>query len=58
MGEGTLGIDFAACLRTLDELGFEGWVVIENSRSDVSPLRSAEINAAYLRGLGYAPEMI
>lgn len=58
LGEGSLGIDFAACLRTLDELGFDGWVVVENSRSDVSPLRSAEINAAYLRGLGYAPETI
>ena len=29
-------------------------VVIENSRSDVSPARSAQFNADYLRGLGYS----
>jgi len=58
LGQGTLGIDFAACLRTLEELRFAGWVVVESSRSDVSPLHSAEVNAAFLRGLGYAPDAI
>jgi len=53
MGQGTLGIDFAAILANLEAIEFPGWVVIEQSRSDVSPLRSAEVNAAYLRGLGY-----
>ena len=55
MGEGTLSIDFAAILRDLDSAGFPGWVVVEQSRSDVSPLRSAEVNAAYLQSLGYDP---
>jgi inosose dehydratase len=55
MGEGTLGIDFAAILRDLESAGFPGWIVVEQSRSDISPLRSAEVNAAYLRSLGYDP---
>lgn len=54
LGQGTIGIDFPGLLRALDARGFAGWVVIENSRSDVSPLTSARINAAYLTDLGYA----
>jgi inosose dehydratase len=55
MGEGMLDIDFAAILEDLESVQFPGWVVVEQSRSDVSPLRSAEVNAAYLRSLGYDP---
>jgi inosose dehydratase len=55
MGEGSLGIDFAAILRELEATRFPGWVVVEQSRSDVSPLQSALVNAAYLRQLGYDP---
>ena len=55
MGQGTLGIDFAAILADLEAVAFPGWVVVEQSRSDVSPLRSAEVNAGFLRGLGYDP---
>jgi len=53
LGQGTIGLDFPTLLRALDARGFTGWVVIENSRSDVSPLASARINAAYLTELGY-----
>lgn len=53
LGEGTLGIDFPAFLHTLQEINFGGWIVVETSRSDESPLRSAQINAAYLERLGY-----
>lgn len=56
MGQGTVGIDFAACLRELEASDFGGWVVVEQSRSDVSPLESAKANAAYLQGLGYRPD--
>lgn len=56
MGEGTLGIDFGAVLAELEAQEFASWVVVEQSRSNVSPLRSAEINAAHLRKLGYRPE--
>ncbi|CAN5856975.1 hypothetical protein BH24CHL4_BH24CHL4_22560 [soil metagenome] len=55
MGEGTLDIDFAAILADLDAVSFPGWVVVEQSRSDISPLHSAEVNAAYLKTLGYDP---
>lgn len=54
LGQGTVGIDFAAILRDLDARQFAGWVVIENSRSDLSPATSARINADYLTGLGYS----
>jgi inosose dehydratase len=55
MGQGSLGIDFAAILRDLEAVNFPGWVVVEQSRSDVSPRHSADINAAFLRSLGYDP---
>jgi inosose dehydratase len=54
LGQGTIGLDFPALLRALEARDFAGWVVIENSRSDVSPLASARANAAYLTGLGHA----
>ena len=55
MGQGTLDIDFAAILSDLESVHFPGWVVVEQSRSDISPLHSAGVNAAYLRALGYDP---
>jgi sugar phosphate isomerase/epimerase len=55
MGEGSLGIDFAAILAELEVMKFPGWVVVEQSRSDASPLESARVNAACLRRLGYDP---
>lgn len=54
LGEGSLGIDFPAFLKHLDEQQYAGWVVVEQSRSDLSPLYSAQVNADYLRGLGYS----
>ena len=51
MGRGTLGIDFAACLRELESQGFAGWCVVEHSISAVSPLHSAQANAAFLDSL-------
>ena len=53
LGRGTLGIDFPAILRMLVERRFAGWVVLEQSQSEVSPLESARVNAGFLRGLGY-----
>jgi len=54
LGQGTLGIDFAGLLAALEAKSFGGWVVLEQSQSDVSPLESARINAAYLEVLGYS----
>ncbi len=53
MGRGTIGLDFSAILRELQAQSFFGWVVIEQSISDVSPAHSAQINADYLKQLGY-----
>ena len=58
MGQGTIGIDFAAILDELARADFPGWVIVEQSRSDVSPHQSALTNAAYLRTLGYDPATI
>ncbi len=55
MGRGAIGIDFAAIFRELEAQGFAGWVVVEQSVSDVSPFESARINAEFLSSLGYSP---
>lgn len=55
MGQGSIGIDFAAVFHELEEHDFGRWVIVEQSRSDVSPLDSAQINSSYLRSLGYDP---
>lgn len=54
MGQGTLGIDFAACLSELEDQRLTGWCVVEHSVSKTSPLDSARVNALYLRSLGYS----
>jgi inosose dehydratase len=53
MGQGDLGIDFPAILKHLETHRFDGWVVVEQSRSEISPLHSARLNAGYLKSLGY-----
>ncbi len=57
MGEGTVDIDFAAIFRELTDNAFPGWVIVEQSRSDVSPLASAHANAAFVKKLGYSLEL-
>jgi inosose dehydratase len=54
MGQGTIGLDFAAILAELEAQKFTSWVVVEQSRSDVSPSESARVNAKYLRDLKYS----
>ncbi|MBC7811973.1 MAG: sugar phosphate isomerase/epimerase [Burkholderiales bacterium] len=54
LGEGSVGIDFPTILAWLDEQQSSGWIVIENSRSDISPAHSAQFNADYIRKLGYS----
>jgi inosose dehydratase len=53
LGRGTIGIDFPAILAHLVERKFSGWVVLEQSQSDINPKESARINAEYLTALGY-----
>jgi sugar phosphate isomerase/epimerase len=54
MGQGTIGLDFVSILDELIAQKFPGWVVIEQSRSDVSPAESARVNAQYLTDRGYS----
>lgn len=55
LGRGRLPIlDHPAFFAALEDMQFTGWVVVENSRSDISPAESARINAEYIRGLGYS----
>jgi inosose dehydratase len=54
MGRGTLNLDFNAILAELESQKFKGWIVIEQSTSDVSPPESARINAKYLRDANYS----
>lgn len=53
LGRGSIGIDFQRILERLVERRYAGWIVVEQSQSDVSPLESARTNAAYLTSLGY-----
>jgi inosose dehydratase len=53
LGRGSIAIDFPAILDHLVQREFSGWVVLEQSTSEESPAKSAQINADYLTGLGY-----
>lgn len=53
LGQGSIAIDFNGILAHLVDRRYAEWVVVEQSQSDVSPLESARINAAYLKALGY-----
>jgi inosose dehydratase len=57
MGRGTIGLDFGAILAELQAQRFAGWVVVEQSRSDISPAESARANADYLRALGHSLDL-
>ncbi len=54
LGQGTVGLDFPAIFAELAAQRYDGWIVVENSRSDVSPAHSARLNAEYVHALGYA----
>jgi inosose dehydratase len=51
LGEG--GLDVAGFLDALIEIGFGGWVIVELDRTTRTPLESARLSAAWLRGHGY-----
>jgi len=54
LGLGTIGLDFPAIFADLEAQQFNGWIVVENSRSDISPAHSARFNADYIRRIGYS----
>ncbi len=53
LGRGSINIDFPAILQHLVNRSFDGWVVLEQSTSELNPKHSAQINADYLSALGY-----
>ncbi|MFZ1755159.1 MAG: TIM barrel protein [Caldilineaceae bacterium] len=46
-------IDFPAVFQILADAGFDGWIIVETDVTQLaSPLESARVSRAYLRGLG------
>jgi inosose dehydratase len=46
-------IDFPAVFQILADVGFDGWIIVETDVTQLaSPLESAHVSRAYLRGLG------
>ncbi len=46
-------IDFPAIFQILADAGFDGWIIVETDVTQLaSPLESAQVSRAYLRGLG------
>ncbi len=51
VGQGV--IDFPAVFQILADAGFDGWIIVETDVTQLSsPLESAQVSRAYLRGLG------
>jgi len=51
VGHGVM--DFPAIFQILDEVGFDGWIIVETDVTQLaSPLESAQVSRAYLRSLG------
>ena len=54
MGQGTVGLDFAAIRETLNEIDYQGWVMGELSTyADTEAVESCYANRKYLASLGY-----
>jgi len=45
-------VDIAGCLSALDEIGYDGWAVVELDHTSRTPEESAAISADYLRKAG------
>jgi inosose dehydratase len=52
LGEGE--VDIPGCLKVLDGVGYDGYLTIELDRSRFGNKKSAEMNLAYMKKLGYA----
>ena len=53
MGQGNSGLDVGACVRALERVDYDGWMVVEQDQTRRTPLESARSNRAFLRKLGY-----
>ena len=52
LGKGNVGLDLPACLKALEDTGYDGWLSVELDTSD-TPFESNKMNRDYLRKLGY-----
>ena len=55
LGAGSYGFDFAACLRELEAVNYDGWVAVELDRPypPRPAAEAAKVNRDFLRRLGY-----
>lgn len=54
LGGGNIGIDIPKAMKTIEEINFNGWAMVELDMTTVdSPLKSAKISREYLRKIGY-----
>jgi len=53
LGAGNIGLDNAAVMRALAEVGFDGWVCVEQDTHLQDPLKDLAISRQYLRDAGF-----
>ena len=54
LGKGTLGLDYARIRETLNDIGYNGWVMCElPATADMEGTESCPLNREYLRSVGY-----
>ena len=53
LGRGNCGQDFEGIFAALDEIGYDGWIVVERDASPMPGVESAAISREFLRSLGY-----
>ncbi len=54
LGRGNLGLDIPRIMKALENIGYDGWVSVEQDRVTAhTPAETAKVNRMYLRSLGY-----
>ena len=53
LGAGNIGLDNAAVMRALAEVGYDGWVFVEHDTHLQDPLKDLAISRQYLRDAGF-----
>ena len=52
LGAGNIGLDNKAVLRTLKEVGYDGWVFVEHDTHLQDPLKDLAVSREYIRSAG------
>ncbi|MEW5980479.1 MAG: sugar phosphate isomerase/epimerase family protein [Acidobacteriota bacterium] len=53
LGKGNNGLDIRACLDCLNEMGFQGWAMIEQDHTTISPADDAAESRRFLQRIGH-----